>query len=324
MYILNNNTEPLVFSEKLLSELIDGGLSKNAFLTRNYFSNDYTHPIAKTWIDCGYRCSEVDRYNKTITLIKINSFTKRLTSSNIIIHYYHSKSKPDFRPMISPFTFIETLRSQAIDQQLLFNYLISIDAIFVDFKCSEISFDNYYQLINKSVFDESRKLSHMMSHTYDCFVKYVLATCFANVTDDTNSVFDSVYYEKLPIQYFANQLIRTSIIKSFKIVNDGVNPKKTYEERIKEIANLDIKTMCRFMAEAEPLELLFYDYAVDNFVTTLKEKSIFEIDPKLVEEMLNVCLINIRKDAVYVTDNRIAQDIVISSLRNRILSFYNK
>ncbi len=314
-YLLKSNSQEIILSENDLNMLIDGGLNEGAFSSRSYFSNDKTHAIARAWFDCGYYCSRVDKYNKTITFKRIDAREKRMVSSDLLYRFYNQKQTPSFITIVSPFTFVEMCRI-GVNQNNLKEYLLSINAVFVDFTCSEISFDSFYDIVNGKM--DHIWLSTKMSHTYESFVNYVFATCFVNVGIDTDAIIRLLNYGKAPINYFSDYNNEYSLREVFKYMCDNIDSDKTIEEISNEIIGLDIKQLQRFMTEASPLEMLFYDFAVDNFIERWKKEQRFIISPKLVEEMLNVSLISIKKDLVYLTNQKDTQSLLISSVKNRV------
>jgi len=317
---LNSVTdENVILTEKDLNKLIDGGLNDNAFSSRSYFANDGTHAIYKAWKSCGFYCSKIDRYERYIVLTKVSSSRQKMLSSDILFHCFKKSITPDFNIVVTPFSFAEICRSKNVQQAELKNYLLSQKATFIDFEGKEISFNDFYTLVN-SFGGQNQKLSSRMSYTYESFVTYVYATCLVNIGVGVDEIIN--YYETrpfLPIQYF-NDLtnshsLRVSFNKMCLEIDDSIN----VLDAINRIKKLDYKEVQTFMTDCSPLELLFYDYSLKYFIEQLNNEDRFVIQPKVVEEMLNSSLLNICKKYIYLTNQPFTSDILLGSIKSRVI-----
>lgn len=309
----------VTLTEKDLNELIDGGLNDNAFSSRSYFANDGTHAIYKAWKSCGFYCSKIDRHEKYIVLTKISSSRQKMLSSDILYHYFKYSISPDFNIVITPFSFAEICRSKNVQQVELKDYLLSQNATFIDFEGKEISFNDFYTLIN-SFGGRNQKLSLRMSYTYEAFVIYVYATCLVNIGVSVDKIIN--YFEtnpSLPIQYFNDLTNSYSLRASFNKMCSELDDSVNVLDAINEIKRLNYKEVQTFMTDCSPLELLFYDYSLKNFIEQMKNEDRFVIPPKVVEEMLNTSLLNICKKYIYLTNQSFASDILLGSLKSRVI-----
>lgn len=317
---LNNIIEEnVVLTENDLNELIDGGLSDNAFSSRTYFANDGTHAIYKAWRSCGFYCSKIDRYEKCIVLTKTSSSRQKMLSSDILYHYFNNLITPDFNIVVTPFSFAEICRAKNVQQASLKDYLLSKKATFIDFEGKEILFDDFYTLIN-SFGGKNQKLTSRMSYTYESFVTYIYATCLVNIGVSVDEIID--YFEMrplLPIQYFNDLANSYSLRISFNKMCEEVSDTTKVIDVINDIKKLNYKEMQTFMTDCSPLELLFYNYSLKHFIDELKINDRFVIQPKVVEEMLNVSLLNNCKKYIYLTNQSFTPDILLGSIKSRVV-----
>lgn len=313
--LLKNNKDNIVLTKEELNDLIDGGLNENAFTSRSYFSNDPTHAIYLSWYRCGYYCSKVDRVNNSITLTKLSSSKDRILSSDVLYAYYFNNIFPDFTIIVTPFAFAEICRTRNIRQELLRDYLLNVRALFLNFNGQIISFDDFYTLVNYFG-NNKEKLIYRMEGTYQDFVIYVFATCLVNLNVNVDNLIEYLKVSpKLNVDYFNEYTNRWSLRNVFNNLCKSL----CAEYAILETKELNPRNLQKFMTRCDPLELLFYDYALENFIEKYKDEDQFIIEPKIVEEMLNVSLLNICKNYAYLTDQIYTQRLLISSIRNRVL-----
>lgn len=324
--LLSNQTNEIKLTQDDLNRLIEGGLSQKAFISRSYFANDETHAIYNVWKSCGYICTKVDRINNFIILSRIDCNMNRIMSSDLIYSFFVNDVIPEFKAFITPFTYSELFRSRDIEQEKFNNYLINSNYTFLNFTGNQIPFEEFYSIVN-SFDNNGTKLIYRMSHTYEGFVRYVFQTVLLNILPDSKIVIDSFYdWDKSSIIYFSDSMNEYSLRNAFQLYCDELDIKPG--EILSKVKNIQLRQIQKPMiySGCTPLEKLFYDYALTHFVEEVKNDR-FIISPFLIEEMLNVSFLSYYKGFSYYTNRNFTKEIVVSSLKNRIImedEYYGK
>lgn len=319
-FLTNAKSDDVTLSEGELNNLIEGGLSPSAFSARSYFANDATHSIYKAWSECGYYCSKVDRYNRSIVLSRTSNLNRRVLSSGVFVELF--RTRPDlelsFTPIVTPATFVEVCRLQEVPLKQFIDYLHRINSVFVDLQGKPISFNLFYDLV-----DGKDKLAYQMSDKYEAIIIYVLGVCFIGIgAGDENVENLSYLLPNLPINYFDPLMGERDLRNCLDRLNKDLMDNQPLQKTIESIKGLKPENARGIIfapkSSWSASELLFYQYALESYLKTLKEKGKHVISPAIVEEMYNIKLIKDSLGYVYFTKQKFTSEISVGEIRQRI------
>ena len=319
-FLIENKSDSIALSFDKLEEIIGEPLPESAKKHRAYFANTMSHSISKAWLEAGYRVVDVNCYENRITFERINDNQSYLLSSDIFSQLFKKQTLPNGFFYISAFSLVECLSLRGLFQKEVFDFISGNKIKIIDLNSKQIDFDSFLS--------KYKAVRTLLENIYNSAIKYSLLNCLINSFDDKDErtkIFnsfskDSPSYLLVDFPISADDNVGQQLfVNQLNALLDKIGINESYNSIISRFAKLEYKNMSLItITGLTNMEINYLNYMLKDFIESCRRNEPY-IDFVLVNEMLNLDILCLRKELVYWTSNDKNFDILIGSVKNRVI-----
>ena len=312
-YLLNNGGDTITLSLTQLEEIIGEQLSDSARKHR-------AHSIAKAWLEAGYRVVGYDQFQEVLNFEKIKDNQSYLLSSELFVSLLEKGETPAGFFYISVFSLYECISLWGIFQKEAFDFIQANGIKIIDLNGKLLDFEMFAS--------RGKAIETSLKNLYNSVIKYSLLNCLINSFDDSKKreqLFElfskeSSSYLFIDFPISANKKIGQPLFESkLKSLLDISNIELSYDWAISAFSKLEYKEMSIVMVSGlTNMETNYLNYMMRNFIDTCKRQTPY-IDFTLINEMLNMDIVSLRKELIYWTTSDQNFEVLLGSIKNRVI-----
>lgn len=294
-YLLNQASDSVVMTFEEIERVIGEKLPESAHKHRAYFSNTFTHSIAKAWLIAGYESQDVDIYEGKITFVKSNNKTINFYSLKIFKAMVEMNLMGDSVAITS--ACLEALMaSGTLTAKEVNNYIDDNHIAIYGEKGEPITFLEWYE-------SRCNCETYPLIQHYRDFSKTIWITILINIMDPDEIIENTAvdfFMPKIGIDDSAldTKTYAAEFNKLYKLIRGSDSTRSLIDS----IAKLSVKEIkWPIFSKMSMLNQAYIRHAVELFINN-SDAYLPWVPPQLFLEMIDVGILNNVKGAKYITE----------------------
>lgn len=282
---------------------------------RAYFANVERNPIAKSWLNNGYRLLHIDKRKGTLTFEKILISTKSLISSSIMYEMINNKLDVIKGASISSTAVVELCYLYNINDCVLSKFLIDNNITILNNDGKVISFYDIFASANS----QSKQL---IDKNFDGFIKDILFNILLNSRLNNLQIkkllFKMNYYSEIPTMFVTSANAKdeeASFQCSLNLFVEWLSENGiVFDDMIKNVS----QHLTLFITGTTIIEDAYLKYNMKQFLRYLLGEIQYPTS-SFMFELMDIKLLLKVNNFIYYTNKLIGANFLISDIQSRII-----
>ena len=255
-----------------------------------------------------------------IVFEKMDQSQDYLLSADVFEKRIKSKNGKNGKNYVSAFSLYEVIFFRGHLEKPVYQALLEQGITILDLNGRSIDFDLFQK--------KTANLKISLTNIYNSAILYTLVNCFANIFSGEErekliNAFVSESEGNLIVDFpiTSNRYDWNAVFKAIirKLALKMQNPDFTYDSVVKKIGELEFSSMSLTSAPGITyMGINYLNYTLQRFIEASKNQTPF-IPFSIVNEMLNMLIMNEKKNLLYLTAADDNFDILIGSIKNRVI-----